>query len=222
MSTARLKQGLFLHFARVGKALGNGNRLELLEQLAQGERSVDQLAKAAGLSVANTSQHLQQLRQAGLVTNRRDGLNVFYALSGDEVIPLVNALQRVAERHIGDVEKLVNTYLATRDKLEPVPQRELLRRLRRGEVTLLDVRPAAEYCAGHLAGAVNVPLPDLATVSATFDRDKDIVAYCRGPFCILAFDAVAQLRQQGFSALRLAGGFPEWKAAGLPVAVGIT
>ncbi len=222
MSTARLKQGLFLHFARVGKALGNGNRLELLEQLAQGERSVDQLAKAAGLSVANTSQHLQQLRQAGLVTNRRDGLNVFYALSGDEVIPLVNALQRVAERHIGDVEKLVNTYLATRDKLEPVPQRELLRRLRRGEVTLLDVRPAAEYCAGHLAGAVNVPLPDLATVSATFDRDKDIVAYCRGPFCILAFDAVAQLRQQGFSALRLAGGFPEWKAAGLPIAVGIT
>lgn len=222
MSTARLKQGLFLHFARVGKALGNGNRLELLEHLAQGERSVDQLAKAADLSVANTSQHLQQLRQAGLVTNRRDGPNVFYALSGDEVIPLVNALQRVAERHIGDVEKLVNTYLATRDKLEPVPQRELLRRLRRGEVTLLDVRPAPEYCAGHLAGAVNVPLPDLATVSATFDRDKDIVAYCRGPFCILAFDAVAQLRQQGFSAMRLAGGFPEWKAAGLPVAVGIT
>ncbi len=222
MSITRLKQDFFSHFARVGKALGSGNRLELLEHLAQGERSVDQLAAAAELSVANTSQHLQQLRRAGLVVNRREGLNVFYTLSGDEVIPLLSALQHVAERHIGDVEKLVNTYLVARDKLEPVPQGELLQRLRRGEVTLLDVRPAAEYRAGHLAGAINVPLADLSTVSETFNNDKDIVAYCRGPFCILAFDAVAQLRHKGFNAMRLAGGFPEWKAAGLPIEVSAT
>ncbi len=222
MSTAQLKQDFFSHFARVGKALGNGNRLELLEHLAQGERRVDQLAAMTGLSVANTSQHLQQLRQAGLVVNRRDGLNVFYSLSGDEVILLFSALQHVAERHIGDVEKLVNTYLVARDELEPVPQRELLQRLRRGEVTLLDVRPAAEYLAGHLAGAINVPLADIKRFSGTFDKDKDIVAYCRGPFCVLAYEAVAQLRHKGFNAMRLAGGFPEWRAAGLPVEVRVT
>lgn len=219
MSNSRLKQDFFTHFARVGKAVGNGNRLELLEHLAQGERSVDQLASIAALSVANTSQHLQQLRQAGLVTSRKLGLNVFYTLSGNEVILLLTALRHVAERHISDVEKLVNTYLVARDRLEPLPQRELLKRLRIGAVTLLDVRPAEEFAAGHLPGAVNIPLTNLEAAISKLDKNKDIVAYCRGPFCILAFDAVALLRARGLNALRLEGGFPEWKAANLPVAV---
>lgn len=222
MSSGSFKHDLFTQFARVGKALGNGNRLELLEYIAQGERSVDELARVSGLTVANTSQHLQQLRQAGLVICRKEGLNVFYALSGDDVIVLLDALRGVAERHIADVEKLVNTYLTVKDDLEPLPRQELLERVRDGLVTVLDVRPAEEYAAGHVPGAVNVPLSELEKYLDDLNTEQEIVAYCRGPHCVLAFDAVANLREKGLKARRLEDGFPEWRTAGLPVETGST
>lgn len=219
MSSASFKHDIFTQFARVGKALSNANRLELVEYLAQAERSVDQLAKVSGLTVANTSQHLQQLRQAGLVNCRKEGLKVFYRLSGDDVITLLDALRAVAERHVADVEKLVNTYLTIKDDLEPVPRNELLERVRDGLVTVLDVRPAEEYAAGHVSGAVNVPLSELKQYLKGINPEQEIVAYCRGPHCLLAFDAVARLRKEGIKARRLEDGFPEWKIAGLPVDV---
>lgn len=211
------KQDLFTQFARVGKALGSGNRLELLEFIAQGERSVDQLAKVSGLSVANTSQHLQQLRQAGLVTAHKEGLKVFYRLSGDDVISLFDALRVVAERHVADVERLVSSYLTVKDSLEPIPREELLTRVRDGLVTVLDVRPPEEYAAGHVPGAINIPLAELEQHLGEFDSGQEVVAYCRGPHCVLAFEAVAQLRDKGLKARRLQDGYPEWKQAGLPV-----
>ncbi len=217
MSSNEFKHDLFTQFARVGKALGNANRLELLEFLAQSERSVDQLAKVAGLSLANTSQHLQQLRHAGLVIPRKEGLKVFYRLSSDDVITLLNNLRTVAEHHVADVEKLVNTYLTVKDDLEPLLRQELLERVRDGLVTVLDVRPPEEYAAGHVAGAVNVPLADLEDYLDKINPDQEIVAYCRGPHCVLAFDAVAQLRKKGMKARRMEDGYPEWKTAGLPV-----
>jgi len=211
------KQALFAQFARVGKALASANRLELLEFLAQGERSVDALARVSGLSVANTSQHLQQLRQAGLVTARKEGVTVYYSLSDKDVVALVDKLRDVAERHLAEVEQLVSRYLTVKDDLEPVPSRELLKRARQGLVTVIDVRPEEEYAAGHLPGAVNIPLASLEKQLRDFDREKEVVAYCRGPHCVLAFEAVARLRAKGFEARRLQDGFPEWELAGLPV-----
>jgi len=215
------KHELFAQFARVGKALSNGNRLELLEFLAQGERSVEQLSKVAGLTVANTSQHLQQLRHAGMVTCRKEGLKVYYSISGDDVIELLDALRAVAERHVTDVQHLVNTYLTVKDKLEPIPRTELLERVRDGLVTVLDVRPPEEYAAGHVPGAVNIPLQELEQrlqeLGGQEGGNREIVAYCRGPHCVLAFDAVARLREKGIKARRLEDGYPEWKTAGLPV-----
>lgn len=215
--TSNFKQDLFAQFARVGKALSNGNRLELLEFLAQGERSVDQLAKVSGLTVANTSQHLQQLRQAGLIVSRKQGLKVFYQLSGDDVLVLFEALRAVAGRHVAEVERLVNTFLTIKDNLEPIPREELLERTRQGRVTVLDVRPPEEFAAGHVPGAVNVPLSELEAHLQELDSGQEVVAYCRGPHCVLAFDAVAQLRERGLKARRMEDGFPEWKQAGLPV-----
>lgn len=220
MSSSNFKHDLFIQFARVGKALSNGNRLELLEYLAQGERSVDELARVSGLAVANTSQHLQQLRQAGLVSSRKDGLKVFYTLSGDDVIGLLDALRGVAERHVADVERLITTYLTVKDELEPLPRQELLQRVRDGLVTVLDVRPAEEYAAGHVPGAINVPLPELERHLKELNSKQEIVAYCRGPHCVLAFDTVARLREKGLKARRLEDGYPEWKTAGLPVETG--
>jgi rhodanese-related sulfurtransferase/DNA-binding HxlR family transcriptional regulator len=217
MSRSNFKQDLFAQFARVGKALGNGNRLELLEFLAQSERSVDDLAKVSGLSVANTSQHLQQLRQAGLVLTRKEGLKVFYRLSGDDVISLVDALRDVGERHLAEVERLVNAVLTVKDSLEPIHREELLARAREGLVTVIDVRPPEEYASGHVPGAVNVPLAELESHLQDFEPEQEIVAYCRGPHCVLAFDAVARLREKGLQARRLEDGYPEWKTAGLPV-----
>jgi len=217
MSSGHFKHNLFSQFARVGKALSNGNRLEFLEYIAQGERSVDELAKVSGLAVANTSQHLQLLRQAGLVRCRKDGLKVFYTLSGDDVIGLLDALRGVAERHVADVERLVSSYLTVKDDLEPVPRQELLQRVRDGLVTVLDVRPPEEYTAGHVPGAVNVPLSELERYLEELSPEQEVVAYCRGPHCVLAFDAVARLRSKGVMARRLEGGFPEWRRAGLPV-----
>ena len=211
------KQDLFAQFARVGKALSNGNRLELLEFLAQGERSVEQLSKVAGLTMANTSQHLQQLRHAGMVHCRKEGLKVYYRLSGDDVVDLLQALRVVAERHVTDVQHLVNAYLTVKDELEPLPREELLARARDGLITVLDVRPPEEYAAGHVPGAINIPLNELEQRLDELGENREVVAYCRGPHCVLAFDAVAQLREKGMDARRLQDGFPEWKTAGLPV-----
>lgn len=218
MSTGtHFKQDLFAQFARVGKALSSANRLELLEFLAQGERSVEALAKVAGLSVANTSQHLQQLRQTGLVLARKEGQHVLYRLSGDDIISLVECLRRVAENHLAEVNRLVDSYLSVKDSLEPIPAQELLTRARDGLVTVLDVRPPEEYAAGHLPGAINVPLSDLEKHLATLPKDNEVVAYCRGPYCVLAYEAVARLRARGYAARRLESGFPEWKKAGFEV-----
>jgi rhodanese-related sulfurtransferase/DNA-binding MarR family transcriptional regulator len=217
MSSKNVKALLFAEFARVSKALGSGNRLELLEFLAQGERSVDALAKLSGLSVANTSRHLQVLRQAGLVAARKEGLFVFYSVSGTGVITLLSSLQEVAQHNVAEVTRLVDTYLTSKDSLEPVSTNELVARLRNGLVTVVDVRPKEEYAAGHLPGAINIPLADFEKNLKTLPRDREIVAYCRGPFCLLSFEAVAQLRKKGLNARRLETGFPEWKVAGLPV-----
>lgn len=217
MKPNTFKSDLFTQFARVGKALSNANRLELLEFLAQGSRSVDALAKVTKLSIANTSQHLQQLRQAGLVVSQKDGLKVYYSISGDDVIGLLDSLRDVAERHLSDVDKLVNTYLTAKDNLDPIPAAELLERAKQDLVTVLDVRPKEEFEAGHVEGAINIPIEELEQHLEQFDPAQEIVAYCRGPHCILAFDAVAQLRKKGFQARRLENGYPEWKVAGLPV-----
>lgn len=217
MKPNTFKSDLFTQFARVGKALSNANRLELLEFLAQGSRSVESLANVAKLSIANTSQHLQQLRQAGLVTSQKEGLKVYYSISGDDVIGLLDSLRDVAERHLSDVDKLVNTYLTAKDNLDPIPATELLERAKQDLVTVLDVRPKEEFDAGHVQGAINIPIEELEQHLEQLDQDHEIVAYCRGPHCILAFDAVAQLREKGFQARRLENGFPEWKVAGHPV-----
>jgi rhodanese-related sulfurtransferase/DNA-binding transcriptional ArsR family regulator len=217
MSSSNFKHDLFSQFAVVGKALGNGNRLELLELLAQGERSVEDLATVSGLTVANTSRHLQQLRLAGLILSRKEGLKVFYRVSDDDVIKLLDALRNVAERHVADVERLVNTFLTVKDSLEPVPRDELLARVQDDLVTVIDVRPNVEFAAGHVPGATNIPLSELEQHLEQLDPEQEIVAYCRGPHCVLAFDAVAKLREKGFKARRLQDGFPEWKTAGLPV-----
>jgi len=217
MSSKPVKSLLFAEFARVSKALASGNRLELLEFLAQGERSVDTLAKLSGLSVANTSQHLRVLRHAGLVAARKEGLFVYYSVSGGGVIRLLAALQEVAQNNVAEVTQLVNTYLTSKDSLEPVSVDDLADRMRSGLVTIVDVRPQEEYAAGHLPGAIHVPLADIEKNLDALPRDREIVAYCRGPFCVLSFEAVAQLRKHGFSARRLETGYPEWKVAGLPV-----
>ena len=217
VASGNFKHDLFNQFARVGKILSNGNRLELLEFLAQGERSVEELANLTGLSIANASQHLQQLRQAGLALTRKEGLKVYYRLSGDDVIDLLTALRAVAERHLADVERLITTYLTVKDDLEPIPREELLARAQDELITVIDVRPPQEYAAGHVPGAINIPLADLEKHLNDFDPNQEIVAYCRGPHCVLAFDAVATLRSKGMRARRLEDGYPEWKRAGLPV-----
>ena len=217
MKPNTFKNDLFTQFARVGKALSNANRLELLEFLAQTSRSVDVLAKLSNLSVANTSQHLQQLRLAGLVTSEKVGLKVYYSISGADVVGLLGSLTTVAERHLSDVDKLVNTYLTAKDNLDPIPAVELLERVKADLVTVLDVRPKEEFIAGHVQGAINIPLTELEQHLKEYDLDQEIVAYCRGPHCVLAFDAVSKLREMGYKARRLETGFPEWKYAGLPV-----
>ena len=217
MSTPNIKHQLFEQFARVGKALGSPVRLDLLECLGQGQRSVEALAEKCGLPVSNASHHWQQLRHAGLVSAEKEGLYVYYRLAGDEVVSLLNALRSVAEQNIAEVEQLVRTYLTVKDTLEPVPAGELLDRVRKGLVTVLDVRPPDEYAAGHIAGAVNVPLAELEKYLHKLKPKKEVVAYCRGPHCVLSYDAVATLRGRGIKARRLKEGYPEWKAAGLPV-----
>jgi rhodanese-related sulfurtransferase/predicted transcriptional regulator len=211
------KSELYAQLARVGTALASAGRLQLLEFIAQKERSVDALAAMAGLSIANCSKHLQALRHAGLVTARKEGLRVYYALAGNDVVALYSALQRVAENRVAEVERLVRLWLAHRDEMEPVPVTELLERAKRGLVTVLDVRPAEEYAAGHLPGAINIPIDQLESRLAKLPRKREFVAYCRGPYCLMSFEAVEKLRKKGLKARRLQNGFPEWRAAGLPV-----
>jgi rhodanese-related sulfurtransferase/DNA-binding transcriptional ArsR family regulator len=217
MSSDAAKERLYRAIGRVAAALGSAGRLQILEYVAQGERSVDALSSMTGLSVANTSKHLQALRQAGLVTARKQGLRVYYSIAGDDVSRLLASLRGVAEHRAADVDKLLQTWLAHRDELEPVPAREVLARLKNGLITVLDVRPAEEFAAGHLPGALNVPVEKLQAYLSKLPKRKEVIAYCRGPYCLMSFEAVDKLRKRGFKAKRLADGYPEWRAAGLPV-----
>lgn len=220
MSSGNPKRDLYVQFAAVAKAIANEHRLELLELVAQGERSVEALAERSGLSVANASQHLQHLRRAGLVAARRQAKFVLYRLADDAVLTMLAAMQKVAERNVGEVERILRSYFHARDDLEPVSRAELTRRMKQGLVTVLDVRPEDEFALGHLPGARNIPLSQLKRQLSKLKRTTEIVAYCRGPYCVLSFEAVAQLRKLGFKARRLEDGLPEWKAAGLPVEIG--
>jgi rhodanese-related sulfurtransferase/DNA-binding transcriptional ArsR family regulator len=211
------KREIFAHLARIGTALSSPIRIEFLELLAQVERSVEQLADLTGTTVANTSQHLQKLRQAGLVVGRKQGLYVYYRLAGDEVVGLLAGLGRVGETYLADVERIVRLYLAQKDDLEPVPAEELLSRAQKGLVTVLDVRPPEEFAAGHLPGAVNIPISELAKRLRELPKGKEVVAYCRGAYCLMSYDAVALLRKKGVKARRLEAGLPEWRLAGLPL-----
>jgi ArsR family transcriptional regulator len=220
MSSGNPKRDLYAQFAAVAKAMASEHRLELLELVAQGERSVEALAARSGLTVANASQHLQQLRRAGLVAARRQAKFVLYRLADDAVLAMLAAMHQVAERNLGEVDRILRSYFHERDALEPVSRAELQRRMKQGLVTVLDVRPEDEFALGHLPGARNVPLAQLKRQLSRLDRNTEIVAYCRGPYCVLSFEAVAQLRKAGFKARRLQDGLPEWKAAGLRVEVG--
>jgi rhodanese-related sulfurtransferase/DNA-binding transcriptional ArsR family regulator len=211
------KTRLFAEFARVGKALGSPSRLELLEVLAQGDRTVEALAKAAGLSMANASRHLQILRDARLVEATREGVFIRYRLAGPEVFDLTRSVRTLAERRMTEVEQVTRAYHAGREGLEAVNSADLLRRVRSGTVIVLDVRPEEEYKAGHIAGALSVPLERLGAHLRRLPKGKEVVAYCRGPYCVLADRAVELLRARGRRARRLVDGFPEWQAAGLPV-----
>jgi rhodanese-related sulfurtransferase/DNA-binding transcriptional ArsR family regulator len=217
MSSANPKRALFDSFAEVGKALSHGSRLEILEQLAQGERSVEDLADRAGLAVANASQHLRLMQRAGLLASRREGKHVLYRHSDPSVLQLVAALRKIAERKNAAAREVIAGYFRERDALEAVSRKELASRLKSGLVTVLDVRPEDEYAVGHLPRAINIPLRELSRRLSRLPKGREIVAYCRGPYCVLAFEAVAFLRERGWKARRLEDGFPEWKAAGLPV-----
>lgn len=214
------KQALFQQLAVVARALGSAVRLEILDFLAQGEHNVEDLAQVADLSVANTSKHLQQLKAAGLVEAQRDGKHIRYRLADDRVLDAIADLRLLAEAHLEEVGDLVASYLRSRDALEPVPAPELLGRARDGLVTVIDVRPPEEYEQGHIAGALNIPLDKLKTRLGELPRDREIVAYCRGPWCVLSYEAVARLRKAGIEARRLENGLPEWRRAGLPVESG--
>ncbi len=218
MSSSGPKQAVFAALAEIAQALGHPHRLELLEHLGQGERSVEELAARAGLTFANASRHLQILRRAALVATRRDGKRVLYSLAGeDDVIALLKALGRVGERNAAEIERVMAAYFRARDAMEPVTRKGLIKRLRDGLVTVLDVRPETEFASGHLPSALNIPWPDLKKRLAELPKEREVVAYCRGPYCVLSFEAVALLRARGYTVHRLEDGFPEWKAAGLPV-----
>lgn len=215
------KNSLYGQFARIGKALASPHRLEILELLAQGERTVDSLGTEIGLSLANTSQHLQALRQATLVDSRKEGLFVFYRLSDPAVFDLSKAIRTVAEHQLADLERLVREHFGDRSDAEPVEMEELLRRVRSNKVIVLDTRPPNEYAAGHIAGALSVPVDDLQKQLRQLSREREYVAYCRGPYCVYADRAVEVLRSHGRRARRLREGFPEWRAAGLPIETGV-
>jgi rhodanese-related sulfurtransferase/DNA-binding HxlR family transcriptional regulator len=217
MASRAAKSGLFDAFASVAQALGNGRRAEIVDVLAQGERSVDELAGQIEQSIANTSHHLQQLAKAGLVRSRREGTRIYYRLASDRVVDLWAAVRDVAEHHLAEVHVLARDYLGGRDEVEQLSPDELEQRLARDQVVLLDVRPEPEYRAGHIAGARSAPLDELPSLLAKLPRRREIVAYCRGPYCVYADDAVRLLLARGLKARRLDVGFPEWRRAGRPV-----
>ncbi len=220
MSGREAKNALFDAFAEVAKALGSGRRAEIVDVLAQGERSVDEIASEIDQSVANTSHHLHALTRAGLLTSRRDGTRVFYALASDRVGELWTALRDVAAEHVAGIERLTTAYLGDRRDVEAITRKELASRLQRRNVVVIDVRPPAEYAAGHIPGARSVPPDEVRRRLRTIPKESDIVAYCRGPFCVYADDVVRSLQRRGVRARRLEDGFPEWKRAGHEIAVG--
>ncbi|MER9676953.1 metalloregulator ArsR/SmtB family transcription factor [Mesorhizobium sp. M0208] len=218
MSSIGPKQAIFASLAEVAQALGHAHRLELLEHLAQGERSVEGLAARAGLNFANASRHLQILRRARLVEAERRGKHMLYRLSGDVlVVELMKALGRVGERNVAEVNRVMTDYFQARDALEAVSREELVSRLRDGLVTVLDVRSEDEFALGHLPGALNIPFAELENRLAELPANREVIAYCRGRYCVLSFEAVAALRARGYVAHRLEDGYPDWKAAGLPI-----
>jgi rhodanese-related sulfurtransferase len=219
--THAAKQRIYEQFARISKALAAPARLELLDLLSQGERSVDALARATALSVANASQHLQVLAAARLIESRRDGQRVFYRVAGPSVETLWHALQRTAEARLAELDEVARDYLVGRDDFVPIERAELVRRLRAGTVTLIDVRPVEEFEAAHIEGAVSVPLDELPRWARTAPKKKQVVAYCRGPYCVYALQAVEALRKKGIDAVRAEDGVSEWRAAGLPIAGGL-
>jgi rhodanese-related sulfurtransferase/predicted transcriptional regulator len=214
------KQRIYEQFARISKALAAPARLELLDLLIQGERSVDALATATELSVANASQHLQVLAAARLVESRRDGQRVLYRIADDSVIALWQSLRRTAEARLAELDEVARDYLVGRDDFEPIDRGELARRLRNGTVTLIDVRPPDEYAQAHIAGAISVPVDDVAEFAKRAPKHQKVVAYCRGPYCVYALQAVAALRKRGVEAVRSEDGVAEWRAAGLPIEIG--
>jgi rhodanese-related sulfurtransferase/DNA-binding transcriptional ArsR family regulator len=220
MSDRAAKDALFDEFAEVAKALSSGRRGEIVDVLAQGERSVEQVAGEIDQSVANTSHHLRALARAGLLTTRREGTRIYYALASDRVGELWAAVRDVAEAHVAGLERLAAAYLGDRHGIEVVDRNELAARLKAGAVVVLDVRPPSEFGAGHIAGARSVPIGELRQHLKALPVDAEVVAYCRGPYCVYADDAVRELRRRGFNASRLEDGYPEWKRAGLPVAAG--
>ena len=213
------KRELFDEFARVAKALASPHRLEMVYLLAQRERSVEDLAREMGLLIANVSQHLQTLRNARVVEVRRDGLFAFYRLADESVYRLYQALLEVGEARLVDIERIVRDYLGDRDSLEAVGMEKLLDRLKQGDVVLLDTRPPEEYRAGHIPGALSIPVEALESRLRELPEGKEVIAYCRGPYCLFSDDAVALLTTRRFRARRLGPGFPDWRAAGLPVEV---
>lgn len=221
MGDRAAKDALFDGFAEIAKALASGRRAEIVDLLAQGERSVESIAEELGQTVANTSHHLRALARAGLLTTRRDGTRIFYALASDRVGELWSALRDVAIDHVAGIERLAGAYLGDRDGVEVIDRKELAARLKRREVVVLDVRPEPEYAAGHIAGARSVPIAELRRQLRALPIDSEVIAYCRGPYCVYADDAVRELNRKGFRARRLIDGFPEWKRAGLPVAAGV-
>ena len=210
------KDRLYAELGRIARAIDSPRRLELVDLLAQGERSVEDLAAQASLAVANTSRHLQILRAARLVDTRKEGLRVYYRLAEPEVFAVSRAVRRLAERRLAELDRLVESHLGSRDSFEPVSREELVRRMRDGGAVVVDVRPASEYRAGHIAGALSIPVDEVDRRASELPRRKEIVAYCRGPYCVMAYDAVARLRARGRRARRLVDGWPEWRAAGLP------
>ncbi|MCA1824611.1 MAG: ArsR/SmtB family transcription factor [Mycobacteriales bacterium] len=220
MADRAAKDALYDGFTEVAKALASGRRAEITEVLAQGERSVDEIAEEIGQTVANTSHHLRALARAGLVTTRRDGTRIYYTLTSERVAELWAALRDVAVEHVAGIERLAGAYLGERDGIDLIDRDELAARLKRGEVFVLDVRPEVEYLAGHIPGARSVPIDELRKHLRALPKDTDVVAYCRGPYCVYADDAVRELNRKGFRARRLIDGFPEWKRAAMPVAAG--
>jgi rhodanese-related sulfurtransferase len=220
MADRAAKDALYDGFAEVARALSSGRRAEIVDLLAQSERSVEEIAIEIGQSVANTSHHLRALSRAGLVLTRREGTRIYYALSSERVAELWSAMRDVAGEQVAGLDRLAAAYLGDRESIEEIDRDELARRLKAGELIVLDVRPPAEFAAGHIAGSRSVPVAELHRHLRALPKDVDVVAYCRGPYCVYADEAVRELVRKGFRARRLIDGFPEWQRAGLPVAVG--